>query len=63
LGAAMLAGLAVGIYKNTSDLSKVWKASQSFKPTMNVSDREEKLKHWSMAISAVTHYRINNDQR
>lgn len=63
LGAAMLAGLAVGIYKNTSDLSKVWKASQSFKPTMSVSDREDKLEHWSMAISAVTHYRINNDQR
>jgi len=63
LGAAMLAGLAVGLYKDTSDLSKVWKAAQTFKPAMNEQDRQDKLHLWAQAIEAVTHFRTNNDQR
>jgi glycerol kinase len=61
LGAAMLAGLAVGIYKNTADLSKVWKASQTFKPSMKEELRKEKLERWHMAIQAVTVFKTNND--
>jgi len=63
LGAAMLAGLAVGIYKSTDELSKVWKASQTFRPNMDEKTRAEKLALWHMAISAVTHFKTNNDER
>jgi glycerol kinase len=63
LGAAMLAGLAVGIYKNIGDLSKVWKASQTFKPAMKEELRKDKLERWHMAIQAVTVFKTNNDEQ
>lgn len=63
LGAAMLAGLAIGVYKNTSDLSKIWKASFTFKPMMEEALRKEKLCRWKMAIEAVTAFKTDNHER
>ena len=63
LGAAMLAGLAVGIYKSTSELAKVWKASQTFKPTMKDDQRQEVLDRWHQAVQAVTMFKPGNERQ
>ncbi|NTW95253.1 MAG: glycerol kinase GlpK [Erysipelotrichaceae bacterium] len=62
LGAAMLAGLAIGVYKSTADLSKVWKTSQIFKPQMDEKTRKEKLERWRMAINAVTAFKCDHHE-
>ncbi len=62
LGAAMLAGLAVGVYKDTSDLSKVWKASFAFKPKMDEELRLAKLQRWEMAVKAAMAFKTDNHE-
>jgi glycerol kinase len=62
LGAAMLAGLAIGTYKSTDDLSRIWKASQSFKPNMSPEVREELLARWKKAIEAVMMFKVTDHE-
>jgi glycerol kinase len=62
LGAAMLAGLAIGTYKSTDDLSRIWKASQSFKPNMSAEIRNSLLSRWKMAIEAVMVFKVTDHE-
>ena len=50
LGAAYLAGLAVGYWKDQEDISTNWALSKSFTPKMESSKREFLLKGWHKAI-------------
>jgi glycerol kinase len=50
LGAAFFAGLATGIWKNTHELSSLWKVDQRFKDNMEESERNNLLKKWSKAV-------------
>ncbi|MBU3810986.1 MAG: glycerol kinase GlpK [Candidatus Niameybacter stercoravium] len=50
LGAAYLAGLAVGYWKDQEDISTNWALSKSFTPKMESSKRESLLKGWHKAI-------------
>lgn len=50
LGAAYLAGLAVGYWKDQEDISTNWALSKSFTPKMEASKREFLLKGWHKAI-------------
>jgi glycerol kinase len=51
LGAAYLAGLAVGFWKDTNEISHQWKMDREFKPSMD-ADRVTKLKRgWNKAVS------------
>lgn len=50
LGAAYLAGLAVGYWKDQEDISSNWALSKSFTPKMESSKREFLLKGWHKAI-------------
>lgn len=56
LGAALLAGLAVGVYKNEEDLYQHWKQDQSFNSTMSKSTRHNAKLQWQHAIRAVLAY-------
>ena len=40
LGAAYLAGLAVGVWKNKRDIARQWKAARQFKPAMKPNIRD-----------------------
>lgn len=51
LGAAYLAGLAVGFWKSTAELEQVWKIERIFEPQMNSSTRIELLDNWHEAIT------------
>lgn len=50
LGAAYLAGLAVGFWQSTEELEKVWKIDREFTPTMNATLRDDLLGYWQQAI-------------
>lgn len=52
LGAAYLAGLAVGYWKNIDEIQQQWQADHSFEPAMNAEKRTELLKGWSRAVKA-----------
>jgi glycerol kinase len=50
LGAAYLAGLAVGYWKNEADIAKQWQTDKRFKPTMKRADRERIATGWERAL-------------
>ena len=50
LGAAYLAGLAVGIWKNKEELLVNWKLDKRFEPTMDLAERDRLYKGWQKAV-------------
>ncbi|MDH0674004.1 glycerol kinase GlpK [Empedobacter sp. GD03861] len=50
LGAAYLAGLAVGYWKNIDEIKVQWKQDRVFKPEMNSDKRADLLKFWNKAV-------------
>ena len=50
LGAAYLAGLATGYWKDLADVDDNWKKDRSFFPDMDSSVRESKLSGWKSAV-------------
>ncbi|MDQ0149508.1 glycerol kinase GlpK [Eubacterium multiforme] len=53
LGAAYLAGLAIGYWKDKDEISKSWYASETFNPTFEESERERLCRGWEKAIERV----------
>ena len=51
LGAAYLAGLAVGFFKGLDDLQRFWRAEWVFEPQMTVERREELLAGWRHTVA------------
>jgi glycerol kinase len=49
LGAALLAGLAVGFWKDKDDIKERWSVDQSFKPD-NAADVSQMVKYWKKAL-------------
>lgn len=54
LGAAYLAGLAVGYWKNKDDVCKNWAISRNFESQMSEEKRAELLKGWHKAVKRAT---------
>ncbi|MBK5247428.1 MAG: glycerol kinase, partial [Peptostreptococcaceae bacterium] len=50
LGAAYLAGLAVGYWKDEADIIDNWHMGKEFKVEMADSTREKLLKGWKRAV-------------
>jgi len=50
LGAAYLAGLAVGYWKSARDLKKCWKIDRVFRPRISASARDRLYKGWLEAV-------------
>jgi glycerol kinase len=50
LGAAYLAGLAVGFWNDTADLATHWSADRRFEPTMPEEERERRYRQWQRAV-------------
>jgi glycerol kinase len=49
-GACFLAGLGVGIWRDTDALARVWRADQTFPSRMGTSPRRKRLASWQQAI-------------
>lgn len=56
LGAAYLAGLATGYYKNRADIIDNWKLGRRFEPTMDLPTRKKLLKGWDVAVKCARLY-------
>ncbi len=56
LGAAYLAGLAVGYWKNIDEIAAHWQIDQTFEPTMEEQERDVLYDGWQNAIDATIRY-------
>jgi glycerol kinase len=56
LGAAYLAGLAVGFWKDVEELRSKWMVDQVFTPNMDEQQKNQKIKGWERAIKATNHW-------
>jgi len=51
LGAACLAGLAVGVFADTNAIARQWQSERIFTPQMSVGERETRLLGWRRALT------------
>lgn len=51
LGAAYLAGLATGVWKNTDEIKTLWRCDTFFEPDMDEKKRDELIENWHKAVS------------
>ncbi|HEY8009840.1 MAG TPA: glycerol kinase GlpK [Rudaea sp.] len=58
LGAAYLAGLAVGFWKSKDEIAQHWNADRHFSPTLSAIEREALYAGWKRAVGATLEFRI-----
>ena len=56
LGAAYLAGLAVGFWKDIEELRSKWQIDQTFLPTATAEKRKDWIQGWERAIKATNNW-------
>lgn len=61
LGAAYLAGLAVGFWDDLDDLRKNWHLDRQFDPAMSEADRAAAYKGWQRAVKAALVWAEDHD--
>ena len=52
LGAAYLAGLAIGFWKDRADIAQNWQLERAFKPEMPKTDAKRLYRMWQTAVKA-----------
>jgi len=57
LGAAYLAGLATGFWKNRDELAEKWKARATYTPSMKAEIRSNLFTKWNRALQAAKAFR------
>lgn len=62
LGAAYLAGLAVGIWESKDDIAKKWDMDRSFEPKMDESERDALYNGWRKAVDATMAFKPNESK-
>jgi glycerol kinase len=48
--AAYLAGLTVGVYQNTDELTDLWRSERRFLPTLDRPRAQELMERWEHAV-------------
>lgn len=61
MGAAYLAGLAVGYWKNKEDVIKNWNVDVVFEPSITEEVRQKKIKGWNKAVKYSYHWAKDED--
>ena len=56
LGAAYLAGLAIGFWKDKDEIAANYKTGSQFEPQMDEEKRQLRIQRWSKAIESVIHF-------
>ncbi len=56
LGAAYLAGLAVGYWDSIGQIGQQWQADRRFEPTTSADERQGKLAGWKRAVERSRHW-------
>jgi glycerol kinase len=50
LGAAYLAGLAVGLWRDTDEIARMWRSAATYEPAMSADERETRYQGWKRAV-------------
>jgi glycerol kinase len=61
LGAAYLAGLAVGYWKDIDELKEQWSLDKVFYPEMKEEQASQLIKEWHKAVNSARHWALPND--
>lgn len=56
LGAAYLAGLAVGYWKNLAEIAARWQEEKRFNPVLSASERARLYEEWKKAVARARHW-------
>ena len=56
LGAAYLAGLAIGVWKSLDEIAGYWEVDRVFQPSMPEGRRAELYGQWSLAVERARHW-------
>jgi glycerol kinase len=51
IGAALLAGIAAGVWKDTRDAARAWHEDRRFQPSMSAADVEAHRQRWRAALA------------
>ena len=54
MGAAYLAGLAVGYWQNLQEIRQNWAVDRRFEPEISPEKREDRLAHWKKAVTCTS---------
>ena len=52
LGAALMAGLALGVYSSLNDTARGWPAAETLTPQMAAEEKDRLLAGWKKAVDA-----------
>lgn len=63
LGAAYLAGLAVGVWTDRAQLADLWHTSERYTPKMDDTARDSLYNSWQMAVHAARQFRPKRENR
>jgi glycerol kinase len=58
LGAAYLAGLAVGFWKDRAEIAKQWAIEDTYHPKMDGADRDKLYAGWQTAVKAAQTFKL-----
>ncbi len=61
LGAAYLAGLAVGFWASKEEIRHKWKLEKEFTPKMDENEREQLYRGWQMAVKATQLFKPHHE--
>ncbi|PCF65020.1 glycerol kinase [Staphylococcus intermedius] len=61
LGAAYLAGIATGFWKDKSEIQKHWKLEKAFEPEMDQKESNRLYKGWKKAVEATQVFKLDEE--
>ncbi len=56
MGAAYLAGLAVGYWQSQEEIQAIWQTDKKYSPTEDQENMKSKIEGWERAVSALQHW-------
>ena len=62
LGAAYLAGLAVGYWKGQQEIKELWQAEKEFLPVADSPETQRGIRNWERAVSAARAWSNDNNE-
>ena len=60
MGAAYLAGLAVGFWNDVEEISSIWQTDRVFEPTMSTDEVASRRKRWIKALDRARHWDLDS---
>ena len=59
IGAAFLAGLSVGVWKDQEQISKLWKQEKMFSPNISREDSARMMEEWGRAVERAKNWIVS----